>query len=578
MVSPSVPGEIRNRPVVLMPVETVVGEDQVGGKACLEVFKELLHGGSLKREEAVPKLLEDQFSAVGIVSEPLRPRPGLLNPGAVPPQHYPVDRGPRLFSTDPTESSTTSDLDVVRVGAKAEDSGRIAYVTGQNLAVQHKGQPCRQAPADLKLTRSSQRKSILSEARTHPFSEWWAPRGRRVVDQPPREFDSKKLDGMFIRHKGTEAEYVVRWYVSPSHRLELSHTLIAGIGAMARTGALSLNLQTLKSTSSKEGVLRWDVQNIDLGLERKIAFEEFDRNDIFDHATLEEVECYFKRNYSPEATLALPLEWRSKVLPGGIIFGGFTDGSWRLSGKAALASFVAEIDSLGFRGFKRALRRLAKNFDDILGYLNVSALENIPNDPVSDRLVFQTRIWPTESDPEIDRREVNTFRIAIVRALRAEFGSTDLIGLLQSDFALETAPDAILSRKVRRKEYAQQLRTSLIAVNSHGLDGSGGYKLGEALAAGCALVSQPFVFDLPKQLIPEVNYLPFRTPEECVNQCRRLLADRPLAERMRAANQEYYRANVQPEAFARDLLARAFSPCQQDAISNNSTPPDRDWG
>jgi hypothetical protein len=190
--------------------------------------------------------------------------------------------------------------------------------------------------------------------------------------------------------------------------------------------------------------------------------------------------------------------------------------------------------------------------------LYASAFERLPSDPVQDRVVFQTRIWPAEADPTVDRTKTNEERISLVRALRAEFGGEDLIGLLHTDFAKRVAPDALLCRKVSKAEYAHQLRTSLIAVNSRGLDGAAGFKVGESLAAGCALVSEPFSFELPEPLLPQVHYLPFETPEECVIQCRRLLDDRTLADEIGRANQEYYSRHVRPHAHARDLLDRTF--------------------
>ena len=360
-------------------------------------------------------------------------------------------------------------------------------------------------------------------------------------------------------HKREERSYAVRWLVSPTHRLELSASFVAGLSSMARSGAVSLTLEPHRNPDSLEGIVRWDVREIGRDIQRKIALDEFDRNDVFDLATLGEVDLYFKRSYSPRALLSLPEESRSKIRPSGVVFGCLTSGSWRLSARAALTSSAAELGTQGLGGLGPTIRRVVQNADHIQGYLNVSAYERLPSDPLLEQVVFQSRIWPEEPDPLIDRRAANAERIAIVRALRAEFGRDDLVGLIHSDLAAKTAPDAQLGRRVSRKEYARQLRTSLIAVISHGLDGSGGYKIGESLAAGCALVIQPFLFELPEPMLPEVNYLPFQTPEECVTQCTRLLADRPLAERMRAANQKYYRDFVQPVAFVRRLLARAFT-------------------
>ena len=95
-------------------------------------------------------------------------------------------------------------------------------------------------------------------------------------------------------------------------------------------------------------------------------------------------------------------------------------------------------------------------------------------------------------------------------------------------------------------------------MNTDGLDGSPGFKIGESMAAGAAIVSQPFRFELPEPLVPEVHYLPFAEPEECVAQCRRLLEDRPLADRMRRTNLLYYRRHVRPEAHVRNLLTWGF--------------------
>ena len=352
--------------------------------------------------------------------------------------------------------------------------------------------------------------------------------------------------------------YTIRWLVSQVHGLELTESVVAGTAALVRAGAISLILEPLGRSRQMESIMRWDIRDTRTDICRKVAFDELDRSDLFDLETLSEVDVYFKRSYSRQAIAALPEEFRYRVQASGITFGCRSDGSWKVSARAALVCGLSRLRSEGLRGAKPAIKRLLQHLNYVEGYLNTSAYHRAPCDPVNDRIVYQTRIWPPSSRANVDRREVNQERMNIVRALRAEFGGPDLIGLIRNPLAEETAPDALLSRRVSRREYARQLRTSLIAVSSHGLDGSAGYKLGEALAAGCALVSQPFLFELPEPMLPEVNYLPFTTPEECVAQCRRLLADRPLAERIRAANRRYYWEFVHPEAHVRRLLARAF--------------------
>ena len=103
------------------------------------------------------------------------------------------------------------------------------------------------------------------------------------------------------------------------------------------------------------------------------------------------------------------------------------------------------------------------------------------------------------------------------------------------------------------------MQTSMISVYSSGLDNCIAFKLADMLAAGCAIVSEPIRPQLPVPLVDGVNFLPFTTAEECVAQCRHLLDDPDVAERMRKANAAYYRDNVRPDRMAANLLDRAVS-------------------
>jgi hypothetical protein len=79
-----------------------------------------------------------------------------------------------------------------------------------------------------------------------------------------------------------------------------------------------------------------------------------------------------------------------------------------------------------------------------------------------------------------------------------------------------------------------------VSVVTTGIHQSVPGKLGESLAAGRCIVTEPLAYELPVQLEEGRHYLVFRNPEECVAQCRRLLDDDGLAAAMQAANREYY--------------------------------------
>ncbi len=357
---------------------------------------------------------------------------------------------------------------------------------------------------------------------------------------------------------GTKPTYRVRWLVSPLHDTHGTSSFVAGLGALANSGYLELALEPLKSTQLEPHVMHLVVEDLASGRVQHIGFEVFDRADRFDYVTIRQVDTYFKQTLDRQFLADFPAEFRDRVRAGGLTFSTCVAGTRRLVARSALTSCVAHAQSYGPRATPGAVRRMLKDFFNLSGTLLLSDWERTEDDPLRGDVVFQTRLWQPSHDHVVDRKTVNKARVDVVRALRNAFGSGDQIGLIHSEFAAAEAPDALLTQKVSRKDYARQLRTSLISVNTHGLDGSPGFKIGESLAAGAAIVSQPFHFELPEPLQPGINFLPFETPEECVHQCKRLLDDLDMAERMRSENLLYYQRYVRPEALVRNLLERAF--------------------
>jgi len=353
--------------------------------------------------------------------------------------------------------------------------------------------------------------------------------------------------------------YHVRWLVSPLHDAHGTSSFVAGLGLLANSGFLELSLEPLKSTQLEPHVMHLVVRELASGRVQHIAFEVFDRADRFDFVTIRQVDTYFKQTLDRRFLSDLPTEFRDRVQAGGLTFGTCATGTRRLVARSAFTSCRAHAMSYGLRATPGAINRMRKDVLNISSTLLASDWERTETDRLRGDVVFQTRLWRPSQDHAMDRGGINQARVGVVRALRNAFGSGDQIGLIYSEFAASEAPDALLTKKVSRKEYARQLRTSLISVNTHGLDGSPGFKIGESLAAGAAIVSQPFQFELPEPLQPGVNFLSFESPEECVQQCKLLLDDQDLAERMRFENLRYYQRHVRPEAHARNLLDWTFA-------------------
>lgn len=359
-----------------------------------------------------------------------------------------------------------------------------------------------------------------------------------------------------VRSKGPRLQ--VHWLVSPTHNVPITCSLVTGFSDLCKRREIELEMSFLSGNPGSEHTMRFNVTNPSGGDTRKVGIDVSDRRDSFCLTTLDSVDLYFKRNYWPESTSNLPANLQEKVQPAGITFGCYMPGSRGLLVKSALMAFVGRSRSPRKYDVVQSTRRLISELEQIRCFLPNSVWESSADDSVISRIVFQTRVWNNHPERKIDRTDVNNSRISLTRALRNSFGFEDSVGLLDTMSAREFAADAILSRKVSRADYAEQLRTSLIAVNSHGLDGSCGFKVAESLAAGCAIVSQPFKIDFPVPFEPNVHYLPFEKPEECVAQCRYLLENRDIAEKMRATNLDYYDKHVRPTSLARNILDRVF--------------------
>ena len=186
-----------------------------------------------------------------------------------------------------------------------------------------------------------------------------------------------------------------------------------------------------------------------------------------------------------------------------------------------------------------------------------------PDEPAELKILFQTRLWTSQDCPRISEgqlKEINDGRVNTVRSLKRKFGKQFLGGLICTDFAKTHYPDCCLPvEETNRKNYLNLVKKCLICVTTTGLHDSIGFKLPEYLAASRCIVTEPLKYQLPVSLKEEKHYLSFRTPEECVEACEKLLADPHFANQMRYENYKYYLNEVEPSALVYKCLRTAMS-------------------
>ena len=178
------------------------------------------------------------------------------------------------------------------------------------------------------------------------------------------------------------------------------------------------------------------------------------------------------------------------------------------------------------------------------------------------RILFLTRLWDPEEPavqqyPELQAewRQVNTDRIELLHRLQSAFPAQFTGGVSDNACARRLCPELILPDKLTGKRaYLHRMQHTEICVASTGLHGSTGWKLGEYVAAGRAIVTEPLRYTLPGGFEEGKNYKTYTSPAECEEQLRQLLADPAAILAMAQHNAAYYQTWLRPEQQVRQAL------------------------
>ena len=176
------------------------------------------------------------------------------------------------------------------------------------------------------------------------------------------------------------------------------------------------------------------------------------------------------------------------------------------------------------------------------------------------RILFLARLWGREAwlegDPANDEREaISAARIEIIRTLRKEYGDGFVGGIDDSPLSRKMAPDLIVPRELtERRHYLNVVHSSDICIGSMGLHGSIGGKTGEYVAAAKAIVHEEMCYSVTGDFREGVNYLSFRTAQECVEKVARLVENPKDIQAMKRANAAYYQQYLRPDMLIRNAL------------------------
>lgn len=115
-------------------------------------------------------------------------------------------------------------------------------------------------------------------------------------------------------------------------------------------------------------------------------------------------------------------------------------------------------------------------------------------------VIFHTRLWNPDNHPDSDEKErrilQNEFRINACRIIKKNFSSSS-VGLFSDDLSKKLAPDLLLDSKHSKKDnYLNMLNKHNIGIADDGLKDTPGWKIGEYLLFGKAVITTPLNISL----------------------------------------------------------------------------------
>lgn len=332
-------------------------------------------------------------------------------------------------------------------------------------------------------------------------------------------------------------------FVGPAHDLQHTSKVLTGFCALAGNGEISLRYRVPRGgeawLAADPMVVVFDVHT---STAMRVAIDLRDGEGI-SRPIIDRVQLYLKRAYSQSECERLG-ELGVKIRPFGLNYPC-------RSGASAARMLLAVGGPIALTGIA-GLRRIRH----YLSTPGPAAFEQSPETPVDPAVVFQTRLW-TESEVAAGEAEpLNTERLAMVRALKREFGPRFVGGLVPTPFAAKNYPEDLTPHSSKVADYVRLKKRCLISIYTRGVEHSLAFKLGETFAASQCLVSVPLHFQAAAPIEAGRHYLEFGAIDECIAACHRLLADASLSAAMRHANHDYYQREIEPAAHIRRVLER----------------------
>jgi hypothetical protein len=359
-------------------------------------------------------------------------------------------------------------------------------------------------------------------------------------------------------------QYQVTVFVDTAQELLHISYLYAGLSELEDEGLIELRFERLDTTNRSKSTLRnvfvqAEVYSLQRRQTKNVIFDLKDQNDVIEPTLFDRCDHYFKRNLSFDKLVELTGqsegELKKKVAFFGMAFACRPPGAaLPLAMDFVHKTFHGSLKTWP-NSFKEGLRR----YVEYLRHPKLQPASSVGTKRTS-RVIFQTRLWQPHEVINENVAEINQQRVSLIRKLRQTLGDRFHGGLVPTAMALKDYPELACGQGYRHSEFMALMRNSTVGISTRGLFHSTPWKLAEYLSAGLAVVSDSIQNQLPGPLESLIIY---RSEDECVEACVKILDTPDLARRMSESNLKYYDKFVHPRSAVKRCLDLCFATAQE---------------
>ena len=269
-----------------------------------------------------------------------------------------------------------------------------------------------------------------------------------------------------------------------------------------------------------------------------------DKSDIH-QAAIDWCDIYGKVNYRKSVIDLLAVKRKDKIHPVGPNFG---INQW--SSVGLYSTFLVNRAKIGWQsGWPVGLRVFLGSYNWTRRRRRIQEYQAVQSDP--GYIFHASRFYRRQSHGE----ETNDARARFVRVARAAPNVNFEGGLVDSGQVAAGYEDVCLMEGFTTSSYLEKTALSAVVFNTPAAWGCHGWKLGEYMALGKAILSAPFVNDLPPGIEHGKNIHIIEQLDELEDAVKLLLRDHTYRRRLEVSARAYFEEFLEPAHLMRRILA-----------------------